>query len=228
MLPGLRNKPLLSRLTLTDLSASVQNLINGALQKSGGTMTGKIVLDGDATLALHPVSLQQLDTALSDRVRFANRVTLATTSGVAVDLNSLPTWAQRITVIPDKVSTSGTDQVCLQLGTSASFETTSYEGSSCFINSTAGAAVAANIGSGGFSLPLTNSASTRSGRFVLERVDGNVWECCGDIGDTATAAVVLVRGRKSLSGALTRIRLTTILGSDTFDGGQVSMIVEGW
>lgn len=61
MLPGLGNKPLIKRLGLADLSASVQALINGALQKSGGTMTGKIVLDGDAALDLHPVPKQQME-----------------------------------------------------------------------------------------------------------------------------------------------------------------------
>lgn len=65
MLPGLRNKPLLSRLTLTDLSASVQSLINGALQKSGGTMTGAIVLPGDAVNALEAVPKQQLDAVVA-------------------------------------------------------------------------------------------------------------------------------------------------------------------
>lgn len=64
MLPGLRNKPLLARLKLTDLSTSVQALINGALQKSGGTMTGKITLDGDAVNALHAVPKQQMDAAI--------------------------------------------------------------------------------------------------------------------------------------------------------------------
>ena len=63
MLPGLRNKPLLARLKLTDLSASVQSLINGALQKSGGAMTGELILAADAVNALGAVPKQQLDAA---------------------------------------------------------------------------------------------------------------------------------------------------------------------
>lgn len=73
MLPGLRNKPLLARLKLTDLSAAVQNLINGALQKSGGDMTGALTLAGDATLALHPATKQQLD-AVQTLVAGRNRI----------------------------------------------------------------------------------------------------------------------------------------------------------
>ena len=59
MLPGLRNKPLLSRLKLTDLSASLQSLINGALQRSGGTMTGPLTLAGNAVNQLEAMPLQQ-------------------------------------------------------------------------------------------------------------------------------------------------------------------------
>ena len=50
-------------IALVKLTTAVQNLINGALQRSGGTMTGDIVLNGDATLNLHPVTLQQLESA---------------------------------------------------------------------------------------------------------------------------------------------------------------------
>lgn len=46
------------------LDAALVAKINGALQRSGGTMTGKILLDGDATLALHPVPKQQFDAAV--------------------------------------------------------------------------------------------------------------------------------------------------------------------
>lgn len=75
MLPGLGNKPLIKRLGLADLSASVQNLINGALQKSGGTMTGKIVLDGDASDDLHAVPKQQMDAADAATLTSANNTT---------------------------------------------------------------------------------------------------------------------------------------------------------
>jgi hypothetical protein len=42
-------------------AATAQTTANAALARAGGTMTGKIVLDGNATLALHPVAKQQLD-----------------------------------------------------------------------------------------------------------------------------------------------------------------------
>jgi hypothetical protein len=37
----------------------------------------------------------------------------------------------------------------------------------------------------------------------------------------------LIAGHVSLSGALDRIRLTTVNGTDTFDAGSVNIIYEG-
>lgn len=54
--------------TAAEVSAAVapaQNTANGALQKSGGTMTGAITLAGDASSALHAVPKQQLDAAIA-------------------------------------------------------------------------------------------------------------------------------------------------------------------
>lgn len=48
-------------LDLVKFTTAVQNLINGALQKSGGTMTGALTLAGDAAGALGAVTKQQLD-----------------------------------------------------------------------------------------------------------------------------------------------------------------------
>lgn len=164
----------------------------------------------------------------TDKVRFSTAVTVATTSGTAHDFTGIPAWAQRITLVFDLVSTSGTDQVGIQLGTSASFVTSGYQGSSAYIGPSLGAALASTIGGGGFTLPLTNASSTRSGKFAIERISGNVWQCSGFIGDTSSGNVIFVAGRRSLSDVLTRLRITTILGSDTFDGGQITMTVEGW
>ena len=46
--------------TIDKLDSSTQALINGALQKSGGTMTGAIVLSGNASSDLHALPRQQL------------------------------------------------------------------------------------------------------------------------------------------------------------------------
>lgn len=52
-------------ITLTKLATAVRDLINGALQRSGGTMGGALELAGNASSALHAVPKQQLDTAIA-------------------------------------------------------------------------------------------------------------------------------------------------------------------
>lgn len=169
-----------------------------------------------------------INTATADKVKFAASVTVATTSGISHDFNSIATWAQRITVVFDLVSTNGSDQVAIQLGTAASFSTTGYQGSSAYIGPSLGSSLASNIGTGGFAINLTGSSSTRTGKITIDRVAGNVWQCSGMIGDTSSGNLIFVAGRKSLSDVLTRIRLTTVSGIDVFDGGQVTVTVEGW
>lgn len=55
-------------ITMTKLTTAVQALVNGALQKSGGTMTGALMLAGNAANALEAVPKQQLDASVAAAV----------------------------------------------------------------------------------------------------------------------------------------------------------------
>lgn len=59
-------------ITEVKLATAVATKINGALQKSGGTMTGAITLAANAANALEPVSLQQLQTFAIGKNRVIN------------------------------------------------------------------------------------------------------------------------------------------------------------
>lgn len=227
MLPGLGNKPLIKRLGLADLSASVQNLINGALQRSGGTMTGKIVLDGDAALALHPVPKQQLDgaistidTALGLRMQYSLTAT-QTASGLSVDFTGIPSWAKRITVMFIELSTNGSSNPLIQIG-SGSYKTSGYSGSQVLL--TSGVAVA-NLSSG-FPLGGGAAVAVRNGQIVLDNMGGDVWVCAGGSGFGDSAGIAECKGYAALSGTLDRLRIF-FGGSDTADSGLVSILIEG-
>lgn len=75
-------------LDLVKFTPAVQNLINGALQKSGGTMTGKIVLDGDGTLALHPVPKQQAETLVSNSAAVSSALSFSSLALSATGLSA--------------------------------------------------------------------------------------------------------------------------------------------
>jgi len=213
--------------TLVKLDASTQALINGALQKSGGTMTGKITLDGDASLALHPVPKQQLDSAVSTintalglRMQYSLTAT-QTASGLSVDFTGIPSWAKRITVPFIELSTNGSFNPVTQLG-SGSYKTTGYAGSQSLLT----AGVATSNLSSGFSLGGGSASSIRNGDLVLVHQGGNVWAAKGGSGFSDSAGVSECKGYVGLAGTMDRLRLFAG-GTDVFDGGTVSILIEG-
>jgi hypothetical protein len=70
------------------LAAPVQGLINGALQKSGGDMTGLFKLFGNATDPLHPVPKQQAETLIADSALVSSSLSFSSLSLSATGLNA--------------------------------------------------------------------------------------------------------------------------------------------
>ena len=158
-----------------------------------------------------------------------NRMVLATaqntTSGTSIDFTSIPSWAKRITVMLNGVSTNGTSLLEIRLGTSGGVEATGY---------TAGAQMADNVGTynsssttGFLFAPafMVAAAGTLFGSLALINVSGNAWVASGGVTDGSNTCKAA--GGKSLSGTLDRIRLTTVNGTDTFDAGSVNILYEG-
>lgn len=47
------------------------------------------------------------------------------------------------------------------------------------------------------------------------------------IADSSVSAISFAAGSKAISGALDRIRITTVNGTDTFDAGTINILYEG-
>lgn len=182
------------------------DLANAALPKAGGTMTGVI-------------------TFASTQPRLVQDTAKASTSGTVVEFTGIPSWAKKITVMFNGVSTSSTSAVQVQLGTSGGFEATSYVG-----GATAAAAASAGFTSftSGFVLSFgaDSAATTRHGAIVISNVSGNIWVCQGTISSADLVRSSTVSYSKSLGGVLTQLRVTTT-GADTFDAGSINIIYEG-
>jgi len=150
---------------------------------------------------------------------------VASTSGTSIDFTSIPSWVKRITVMFNGVSTSGTSIPQIQIG-SGSVSTTSY-------NSTASYGSAAGQFStltSGFPLNVSNVAlasSVFSGVLVLNLIASNTWvvQGCNAI-NTSNIALVIGGVSPALSGALDRVRITTVNGTDTFDAGSINILYE--
>ena len=165
--------------------------------------------------------------------KLAQPLTLATaqnsTSGTAVDFTGIPSWAKRITVMFNGVSTDGTSPVAVQLGKSGGVETTGYSGFGTFIaaSATASNIVLATANTIGFNLSY-NSASNDStdGNATIFNVSGNVWVFTSSVTRQSTV-LSFGNGAKTLGGTLDRLRITTVNGTDTFDAGSINIMYEG-
>lgn len=153
-----------------------------------------------------------------DVIRTATAV--APASGTSVDFTGLDSWVKRITVMMNGISTSGTSAVQIQIGASGTFTTTGYAGSS-----TVGATTT-NYSSGFVVHTNLTAATAAYVTAVLVEVDGNTW-LENHSASSASSAVAVGNGGITLSGALGRVRITTVGGSDTFDAGTINLLLEG-
>jgi len=149
----------------------------------------------------------------------------ATTSGTSHDYTGIPSWVKRITLNFSEVSTDGTSEYIVQLGDSGGIETTGYLGGASVIITTVSTS---NITSG-LAINVTPTAGgDLNGSIVISLLDSsnNTWASQSVTSKSTSAAAFLGASSKSLSGALDRIRLTTVGGTDTFDNGSINILYE--
>ena len=148
---------------------------------------------------------------------------VSSTSGTSIDFTGIPSWVKSITVMFSGVSTNGTSQVQIQLG-SGSAQTTGYRGSV----DTSATTVSAAAVTTGLALERTggvSAANSRNGtaRFCL--IGSNIWAGVAQIGyesNQLSQSACAV----TLSGTLDRVRITTVNGTDAFDAGSVNILYE--
>ncbi len=148
----------------------------------------------------------------------------ASTSGTSIDFTGIPSWAKRITVMFNGVSTNGTSLKQIQLGDSGGFETTGYLGAS--VQLTDSASVNAATITTGFGIRSPNAADLINGAVVITNLTSNTWVAQGALTDSSRGAGYLVGGAKALSDVLTQVRITTVGGADTFDAGSINILYE--
>jgi hypothetical protein len=144
------------------------------------------------------------------------------TTNTFIDFDTIPAWVKRLTIMLDNISTSGTSGLMLQLGDSGGIEATGYTSlgftpSSLYAHPT-----------NGFALSHTSIATaTWSGIIQVCNPSGNIWSESGNIASASAGWGGFSAGSKTLSAVLDRVRLTTLGGTETFDGGTVNVMYEG-
>lgn len=160
-----------------------------------------------------------------DRGRIIRATSQASTSGTVVDFTGIPTWAKTITVALSGVSTSGTNSVIVQLG-STTYTAAGYLGAS---SADSAATVTAALSTGfRFNFDTADvAAAVRHGELKVSNITGNTWIASGVAALSDAAVTSTVAGTIALGGVLDRVRVTTIGSTDTFDAGTVNIIYQG-
>lgn len=143
---------------------------------------------------------------------------VATTSGTSIGFQ-IPLWAKKITVQLNGVSTSATSSLLLKMGVggvaqSATYSSSGYFNSNTLVTQTTGFC-AGQRGS---------AAGTVDGAITLTKQSGLSWTAQGYAGSANGGSC---GGSCTLTGAADSLFLTTNNGTDTFDAGSVSLLIEG-
>lgn len=154
---------------------------------------------------------------------------VASTSGTSIDFTGIPSWVKRITVMFNAVSSNGTGNFQVQLGTASSVEITSYTGAGGVMAN--GASTSAFNSTTGFAIYNGGNVYNIYGNATICLLDPstNLWAFSFSGANGNTANVLASGGTKALSGVLTRLRViasATGSPSDTFDGGSINILYE--
>lgn len=181
-----------------------------SIKIANDTANGSVTLKGQNVAGDKTITMPNLDCELAPRMQLMTAQN--STSGTSIDFTGIPSWAKKITVMFNVVSTSGTSLVQFQLG-AGSVQTTGY---------TSVGGITSGIGIQG----SVSAGDSRNGNTTFTLLNGNTWQCSGGYvvnGNTFGATA----GGVTLSGTLDRIRVTTVNGTDVFDAGQIGVLYEG-
>jgi hypothetical protein len=145
----------------------------------------------------------------------------ASTSGTSIDFTGIPSWVRRVTVMFNGVSTSGTSNYLIQIGsgsvTSSGYTSTAGTNGGTGTTSTAGFLCTA----------VTSAADTQLGHAVITLTTSTTYVCSAILAQySGTTRTNTSGGNVTLGGALDRVRITTVNGTDTFDAGSINILYE--
>lgn len=201
----------------TAVSTAVSPLASKASPAFTGTPTAPTATSGDSSTVLATTAF--VADAVSKRLTVGTAI--ATTSGTSADFTGLPSWIKRITLSLNGWSSSGTSMPLVRLSTGAVFATAGYVG--CVGNASP------TQHSTGFIINNNYTANTLtlSGQIIITSMGSNLWSVSGvTAANAGTNNPCYLGGSIKLSGVLDGIRLSTVLGTDTFDAGSINILYE--
>lgn len=148
-------------------------------------------------------------------------------SGTAVTFTGIPSTTKRIIVMLNGVSTTGTSQYLIQIG-SGSLTTSGYSSTGA---ATQAATLGTNSSTAGFLLGNTDGGATwvKRGTATIVTAGSNLWLSSSmlSVSNAPSDRTEFGAGSVTLSGTLDRVSVTTVGGTDTFDLGTINILYEG-
>lgn len=149
------------------------------------------------------------------------KATAVSASGTSIDFTNIPSWVQRVTVMFQGVSLSGTDNILVQIGLS-SFTTSGYVSTSGRVKDASSANT--DQSTSGFICRIGLAAGTLSGALTITQIGASAW-VSNHSAKMNTDEVVVGGGDISFAGAIDRVRITRT-GTNTFDAGTINIMYE--
>ena len=171
-----------------------------------------MTLDGSASVTINSGAILGITSGTA----------VESTSGTSIDFTGIPSWVKRITVMFSGVSTSGSSQPIVQIG-SGSVQTTGYlSGSGTVAGANQTGFASSTVG---FVVIISNASATISGHMTITLMGSNIYVSSHAVKHLVTN-ISSGGGDVTLSGTLDRIRITTTNGTDTFDAGSINILYE--
>ena len=199
--------------------SSPDGTIKLARGNSGATTADIFSVNGSGAITGATISGATINSSTVNGGSITLGTSQNTTSGTAIDFTGIPSWAKRVTVGLVGVSTSGTSPILCRIGSGSVLDTGYTSACHQYSNSQGTSTTGFILNSG------RSAATTDHGTIILSTISGNIWTAISNI--NVGGSVSSMGGSVSLSGALDRIRITTVNGTDTFDAGSVNIMYEG-
>jgi hypothetical protein len=166
--------------------------------------------------------------ATAGSLEFADKIVSGTavtsTSGTSIDFTGIPSWVKRVTVMLNGVSTNGTSNYLLRVGTSSGVVSTGYTSTANYLSGGVGSGGATSTA--GVIFQNAGSAASHTGTVIFTLINGNAWIAAGMIQVDSNITTIFTNANVTLSGTLDRVRITTVNGTDTFDAGSINILME--
>jgi hypothetical protein len=207
-----------------NLTVAGASTLTGNVAASGTLTVGGTAVVAAAPTAIGNIPFSTNGTTWSSTAKIVQGTAQASTSGTSITFSSIPSWAKRITVMFTGVSTNGSSNVTVRVG-SGSVQTTGYTGVGMEVVST-NQVGGLNLSSGFTIRSQAGASDVYNGAYILSYFGSNTWVCTATIGLSSTIRGMIVGGYVTLSGTLDRVSITTESGTDTFDAGSINILYE--